>query len=252
MLQQDGILLIDDDPGTIDTFGAILRLDGWRVRTATTGREGLDIADRASLMAALIDVRLPDMTWLDVLQSLRHQRPDIRCILMTGFATVAAAVEAMRLGALDYVEKPLTDAQLLRAVRRTLSPADLFPKASSSNHLPDVHPLQRDWRVVAALEIIQRRYSESALRLGDVAKELDVSTEHLCRLLKRDTASGFRMHLNSTRIRQAQRLLLETSLSIKEIANLTGHKNTTRLDRVFKRITGALPLIYRRQRQQCC
>jgi len=243
------ILVIDDDLGTLETFGAILRLDGWDVAGAGTGREGLNVARGLPSDAALVDVRLPDMTGIDVLQILRRELPNIQCVIMTAFGSISSAVDAIKLGARDYIEKPLTETDLLAVVRRALEIPTSDP-ALSMNPVTqgiDAQVQPTDWRVIKTLQIIEQRYRECDLRLSDIAGQLDVSIEHICRLLKRDTGSGFRMHLHQTRIREAERLLQQTNLSVKEIAYLTGYTNTTRLDHYFKRFCGVVPSVFRQR-----
>jgi AraC-like DNA-binding protein len=75
-----------------------------------------------------------------------------------------------------------------------------------------------------------------------------MSTEYLCRLLKRETGNGFCFHLHGVRVREAQRLLRDTQLSAKEIAYHTGYATTSRLDHHFKRVCGTLPIEFRRTR----
>jgi two-component system, response regulator YesN len=240
------ILVIDDDLGTRQTFDMFLRRDGWVVMMAADGRDGLALARSGPLDVALIDIRLPDMTGMDILRLLRDELPRIQCIMMTAFGSIASAVDAMKLGAWNYLEKPLADTQLLQAARAVLDgnrPINHVPEAApASERVIDGH---RDWRVVAALQLIDQYYERPEFSLSLVARELAVSVEHICRLLKRDTGTGFQTHLHRVRISAAKHLLQHTNLSVKEIACRAGYTTTTRLDHCFRRLCGVLPSEFR-------
>jgi YesN/AraC family two-component response regulator len=223
------ILIVDDDPGTTEGFRCILSLEGFDVRTALTARDGIDQAGRLRPDLLLLDLRLPDMTGLDVLRSLRNARIDVPCVMMSAWASVAETADAFKLGVRDFVEKPLDEKELVRIVR------------GSTNRLSVVV----DWRVVETVRIIEQRYGEPGMSLRVVARELDVSVEHLCRLLKRQTGTGFGRRLHETRVHEARRLLRETNMSVKEVAYRTGYSDTARLSHYFKRFCRVLPTAFR-------
>jgi two-component system response regulator HydG len=111
------ILVIDDDDAVRESVSRILRSAGHTVQTARTGEEGLDLAGRGSFDVILSDLRMPGISGLDVLNRLRERRVDSIFIIMTGFGTMESAVEAMRLGAVDFVQKPFFRDELLMRVR---------------------------------------------------------------------------------------------------------------------------------------
>jgi DNA-binding NtrC family response regulator len=111
------ILLIDDDPGVRQSTERTLRAAGYTVQTAANGEEGYDLARGGAFDVILSDMRMPGMSGLDVLRRLREQRVDAAFIVMTGFGTVDTAVESMKLGAVDFVQKPFFRDELLMRVR---------------------------------------------------------------------------------------------------------------------------------------
>jgi two-component system, NtrC family, response regulator HydG len=111
------ILVIDDDPGVRDSMARMLRLAGYSVDTAETGEQGLDLARGNVFDVVLSDMRMPGISGIDVLRQLREQRVDSAFIVMTGFGTVETAVEAMKLGAVDFVQKPFFRDELLMRVK---------------------------------------------------------------------------------------------------------------------------------------
>jgi ActR/RegA family two-component response regulator len=102
------ILVVDDDLGTLETAAHIVRKLGFEPATASSGRDGLTVARASSPALGVIDLRLPDMSGTDVIRALRSIDADLPLILISGFMTVPDAVEAMRLGARDVIEKPIS------------------------------------------------------------------------------------------------------------------------------------------------
>jgi two-component system response regulator HydG len=111
------VLLIDDDAGVRDSMERTLRTAGYAVQSAATGEEGYELARSGMFDVILSDMRMPGISGLDVLRRLRDHQVDAAFIIMTGFGTVDSAVEAMKLGAVDFVQKPFFRDELLMRVR---------------------------------------------------------------------------------------------------------------------------------------
>jgi two-component system response regulator HydG len=111
------ILVIDDDQGVRDSMTRMLRGAGYSVETAETGEQGLTLAQGNAFDVILSDMRMPGISGLDVLRRLRDQRIDAAFIVMTGFGTVDTAVQSMKLGAVDFVQKPFFRDELLLRVK---------------------------------------------------------------------------------------------------------------------------------------
>src|ERR671912_1183182 len=111
------ILVIDDDPGVRESMERMLRTAGYTVQSAPTGEDGFEIARGGLFDVILSDMRMPGISGIDVLRKLRDVRVDAAFIIMTGFGTVDTAVEAMKLGAVDFVQKPFFRDELLMRVR---------------------------------------------------------------------------------------------------------------------------------------
>jgi DNA-binding response OmpR family regulator len=116
------LLVIDDQPGTLDTYSRILRLAGYDVATAASGRAGLHLLLTGKLdpRLVLLDLRLPDLSGLEVLAEVREFKPRLRVVMMSMYGTTAVAAAARELGAVDFVDKRLDPGPLVDAVRKTL------------------------------------------------------------------------------------------------------------------------------------
>ncbi|KAA8919179.1 MULTISPECIES: response regulator transcription factor [Xanthomonas] len=109
-------LLVDDDPLYLRTLQRTLARRGLETRTADSAAAALALAAEAPPDYALIDLKLGDESGLALIQPLRAIRADMRILLVTGYASIATAVEAIKLGADDYLPKPATVPMILRAI----------------------------------------------------------------------------------------------------------------------------------------
>ena len=114
------VLIVDDEKNILLTLSHALQLAGYRTELAQTGQLALDVAAAKPVEAVLLDVRLPDLDGLVVLERLLALRPSRPTILMSGHATIDTAVRATQLGARDFLEKPIARDRLLLAVRNAL------------------------------------------------------------------------------------------------------------------------------------
>jgi DNA-binding NtrC family response regulator len=118
----DQVLVIDDDAAIRHLLVRLLAPTGVEVHGAETGSAGVQLADEIGPDVVLLDLRLPDVEGLSVLETLRARHPDSAVIMMTAFGQIEAAVEAMRRGATDFLEKPFSHPDKLRfSVRRALA-----------------------------------------------------------------------------------------------------------------------------------
>ncbi len=109
------LLVVDDEPNVLYSLEKSLRSDALDVLTASTGKEGIELAERQRPDAVLLDVRLADMFGLDVFDRLRQIDPRLPIIVITAYATTETAIEAMKRGAFEYLLKPV-DFHRLREV----------------------------------------------------------------------------------------------------------------------------------------
>jgi CheY-like chemotaxis protein/glycine cleavage system H lipoate-binding protein len=114
------ILAVDDEEIILDSFRKILVLDGYSVDTVENGKEALGLIQKRHYDFVFTDLKMPEMDGVDVCKAVKHFRPDIDVIIITGYASVDTAVETMKHGAMDYVQKPFTEDELLEMVKNFL------------------------------------------------------------------------------------------------------------------------------------
>jgi CheY-like chemotaxis protein len=114
------ILCVDDEEIILDSFRKILVLDGYSVDTVETGQEALGLVQTRDYDFVFTDLKMPAMSGTDVAKSVKYLRPDIDVVIITGYASVETAVEVMKHGAMDYVEKPFSEDELRMFTRNAL------------------------------------------------------------------------------------------------------------------------------------
>jgi DNA-binding NtrC family response regulator len=131
MQEQISILVVDDEQIMRDGCSRILSKNGWSVMTAENGAQGLDQIQKhlEKIGVILLDLMMPGMSGMEVLDRVRGIDPSLLVIVITGYATVEWAVEAMKKGAYDFIAKPFTPDQLRLVVRRALERRSLQKEA---------------------------------------------------------------------------------------------------------------------------
>ena len=119
------ILVVDDEPNIRKACTRVLSEEGYRITAAEDGRQALDLIKDNDFDLVLLDLMMPGIDGLEVLRRLNDLKPDTDVIIITGFATVGKAVEAMKLGAVNFIPKPFTPDHLRMVVRQSLNAKNL-------------------------------------------------------------------------------------------------------------------------------
>jgi DNA-binding NtrC family response regulator len=109
-------LVIDDEKVVLDSISKILTDENFEVHTTLYGKGGISLAIKKPYDIVLTDIRMPYVDGFKVLRDIRRFKPAIPVVIITGYATVDSALQAMKLGATNYIEKPFTPDQLIRTV----------------------------------------------------------------------------------------------------------------------------------------
>ncbi len=112
------VLLVDDDDSNLESLERIFHREGCRVLVAGSGREALEICRHHRVHVVLTDLMMPQMSGLDLIKALATVAPDAEAVVMTAYGTIETAVEAMREGAYDFVEKPLKRVHIVKTMRK--------------------------------------------------------------------------------------------------------------------------------------
>src|SRR5712692_3009295 len=164
------VLIVEDDKSFLHRLSRAMEGRGFTVTPAQSVAEGLNRLDASSPAFAVVDMRLEDGNGLDVILALKRRRPDARAIILTGYGNIATAVTAVKLGAVDYLSKPVDADDVVAAL---LSADGRKPE-------PPENPMSAD-RV--RWEHIQRIYELCARNVSETARRLHMHRRTLQRIL---------------------------------------------------------------------
>jgi signal transduction histidine kinase len=125
-------LIVDDDEDLAESLADLLIARGYEVEIAKSARQAMDISQRFDLHVALVDIRLGRDSGLDVIGRLKKQNPEVVCIMATGYAETETAITALRLGAYDYLRKPLHPSEVFAVLDRSFEKIRLEQKARAA------------------------------------------------------------------------------------------------------------------------
>ena len=120
------ILAVDDDSVACELLREVLEQEGYQVSTATTGQVAIDLAREVPFDLAIIDIRMPDISGIEVLKALKRANAQMPVLMTTAYSSMNTAIEAIREGAYDYLSKPCKMEELTLTVERALEQSKLL------------------------------------------------------------------------------------------------------------------------------
>lgn len=169
------ILLVDDDETLRERLARALRERGYDVRTAGEAVEAMRLVREDSPEMAVLDLKMPGASGIDLLKEIRAQDPATEVLILTGYGSIATAVEATKLGAIGYVPKPVDADELLAA----------FARQRGEAPAPAAAPMETPSLARAEWEHIQRVLSDCAGNISEAARRLGIHRRSLQRKLQK-------------------------------------------------------------------
>ena len=200
---QPRILVVDDEPSMRDMLRIVLRRDGFDVLVAEDGREALAVLDRERVDLLLSDIRMADISGVDVLRAAKERNRDIVAFMMTAFASTETAVEAMRLGAVDYFTKPFSMDELRLKVRQhveasRLKQENVLLKRALNTSYSFANMIGRSEPMLSVFKMIETiaRTNSTVLITGEsgTGKDLVARAVHV-QSLRRDSRNAARVRV---------------------------------------------------------
>jgi len=178
------VLVVDDDKLSVELVTALLEKAACRVSAAYNGEQGWECFRSESADLVLMDVRMPRMSGMELLKKIKSASPETPVVVMTAYASIDAAVEAMRLGASDFLAKPFRQEQIEEIIQRLRDMADVDrPRTSLTRSRPEERIVTDDPRMLSICETVQRAAATKASVLiqgeSGTGKELFARFLHL-------------------------------------------------------------------------
>ena len=185
------ILVVDDEEGSRESFRMILK-ENHEILIAKDGQEGLDLLRREKPHLVILDVKLPGIDGIDVLQRIKKIRPDVPVIVVSGLGTHKTVIDALKLGATDYLAKPIDVVQVKETVRKALFQAECeasLERQTGTNGLPSVeqvleatylNTIKTLCKILVKKDPYTRAHSQQVTHYAIlIGKELGLSKEEL-------------------------------------------------------------------------
>jgi len=186
MSLQTNILVVDDELGVRESLRMVLK-DNYNVLTAANGQEGLEMIKEGKPSLVILDVKMPDIDGMEVLKQIKDTCPQLPVIVLTGAGTHRIAAEALKLGAADFIVKPINAGSVKQTIENILTSGDKkmfegnpFPsteKALKNAYLDTLRALSK---VIESRDLYTKRHSELVAKYAvEIANELGLSTEEI-------------------------------------------------------------------------
>ncbi len=242
--EKKNLLLIDDETWFLESLKEVLG-DTYNVHTASSGKEGIQKYLDIRVDLILLDLAMPEMDGIEVLQRIREVNPWIPVIIMTGHSTIERAETAASLGVQGYIKKPFDTEVLNEKIKNILALRELHLVTAGLPEMivVDTEDLKESTFII--LKYLHNNYHRR-ISLKELAKESKQSVSNLCRTFKEGTGITVLDYLQNLRITMAKRLIEKTNYSIATVAKLIGMEDESYFSRIFKREVGTSPNRYRK------
>ena len=222
------------------------------VRTAENGRRAVEIATLWGADIVLMDIEMPGINGLDAVRQIMAQRPSTKVLFITAYSLFQYAHEAVRLGACDYILKPVDADNVEQAIRRAAAQAETQRQLEELARAGAGQEVEADSGDRVSLMMSKVKgylqnnymYDVSLDSLGDI---LRISPSYLSSTFKKCFGVGFLDYLTELRVQAAKDLLADPLRSTAEVASLVGYESASYFTRAFKKKTGQTPTEYRQQ-----
>ncbi len=132
------ILLVDDEKEFVEALAERMQSRGIAVSTATSARDGIKLAQQQVYDAVVLDLQMPEMDGIETLKALKESNPNLQVILLTGHATVEKGIQAMKLGAMDFIEKPAELAVIIEKIKEARARRMILVEKDNENMIKDI------------------------------------------------------------------------------------------------------------------
>ncbi len=237
----DEVILRNGLKSLIEKSGLPLEVSGM----AENGVQALELILEKQPFIALMDINMPGMSGLDVVEAVKAKGISTRFVIVSGQDDFEYARRACHLNVADYLLKPVRRNELVELLQKLLN------QIREEQLMRRIEVVEEEGQEQKILRYIQAHFTEQSCSLGELAEEFNLSQSYLTRLIKQETGKAFSEYLSQLRIECAIDLMARyPDMKMVEIAERTGFASQHYFSRVFKEKTGFPPADYRRYIRQ--
>lgn len=242
-------LLVDDEPHILKKVRTVIEStfeDYQILATKKNGRDALGFIQDQTIDLLITDIRMPEMTGLELAEELRMTHPHIKVIILTGHSEFEYAKKAIQLSVVDFILKPIVDDQLIKVLAELL--VTYSKERNEDIHLPPSTTLGPEETYELVKQYIQDHYLEN-ITLAEIAAKFNFSQAYLTKIFIKFTGMPPIKYKTSLRIRAAKDFLTQTQMSVAEVAEQLGYSDQFAFSKSFKNSESLSPLQYRKSHQ---
>lgn len=244
-------LLVEDDRALRYVYS---RMNGWEKHgfliagEASTGVQAIDFIKENPVDVIFTDIRMPFMDGIEMMKIMKEQRPDLLFVFVSSYNEFEYAREGLRMGAVDYVVKPMTAKDLERVLERLCSRLAEQNQEDAIGLFRNIVETEVKWEE-PILQNMCRYLNENVKRnltLEEVAEGLKLNKDYLGKVVKNRTGLKFRDLYNLFKMEHAKPLIKSGKYKVYEISELLGYASADYFTRLFKNSTGMTPEEYKK------
>jgi YesN/AraC family two-component response regulator len=253
------ILIVDDEPRARQ--GLKKTLDSWsngafNIITASNGEEAIELINQHKVQILISDIRMPEITGLQLLKRIKEQKFSPVIIMISAYSEFSYAQEALRLGVINYLLKPISKKGLIEAVEEALQVVEKQERAGVIEKVVDKKLIDANKQSSSARDVIREAmdyindHLQNELTLKEVAEYVHLNPSYFSVLFKEHATLTFSEYITRGRIQHAKELLISTNLSITDISEEVGYKTAKYFIKIFKELEGMTPSSYRKNNNE--
>lgn len=236
-------LVADDETNIREGLSSLVEECGLKIKVVAQAQDGLEalaMFEKYSPDLVLMDINMPLMDGLSCIEKMKAMKENVRVVIVSSYDNFSYAKKAIGLKVDSYILKPIDEEELKQVLKKCLVTLD---ESLIGTHKKEKNPKD-------IVEFINTHYQDSGLSSEMIEKEFGLSRTSVYTLMKSITDKSLNEYITMIRVRQAGRMLENSSLTLKEIAQACGYTDPFYFSRVFKKQMGLSPSEYKKRMNQ--
>ena len=236
------VLLADDEAAILEGYKLLFDWEKYQCEIAGTAMDGQEAVEKARELKpdiVIMDINIPILNGLKVIQMSRLKYPDMAFVIVSGYDDFEYCREALRLRITDYILKPVNYEEFGSCIDHLK--ISLYEKSVAKDSGKE------EERVIAGVIRYMQEHLEEEITLNVLAEKFHLSSAYISQLFKSEIGVNFLSYLTNIRMEQAKKLLVTTAASVAEISERSGYGDYRVFTKAFKKKEGMTPSQYRRE-----